>query len=78
MGLTPLHLAAAGGHADICTLLVGAFACSRRTHTRNDCLQVELNADITARDGVGAASESESWSQGLTPAGLAQAHGHLR
>jgi ankyrin repeat protein len=28
MGLTPLHLAAAGGHADICTLLVGAFACS--------------------------------------------------
>jgi hypothetical protein len=23
MGLTPLHLAAAGGHSDICTLLVG-------------------------------------------------------
>jgi ankyrin repeat protein len=25
MGLTPLHLAAAGGHSDLCTLLVCFF-----------------------------------------------------
>ena len=41
-------------------------------------LQVEMNADINACDGVCNARDSKNWSPGLTPAGLAQAHGHFR
>lgn len=62
MGLTPLHLAAASAHSDLCTLLV------------------EVKADIDALDGNGAGALFIDGSayRALTPAGLAQAHGHFR
>lgn len=41
-------------------------------------IQVELKADINAFDGVGFAGSDADWAQGVTPAGLAQAHGHFR
>lgn len=41
-------------------------------------LLVELKADINAFDGVSYADSNADWCQGFTPAGLAQAQGHLQ